>query len=883
VALGILMLGPSVPQAQEVTGGMLGRVQTTGGEPVAGAIVTATSASLLGERTTTTNARGEYRFILLPVGEYDVEIRFIGYRAVRLRGIYVQLGKNENVQLVQMEPVPVQLEAVVVSADETTIDPTSTALAHHIDAATLAILPTERDYQQALAILPQANRSYYGDAVNIGGSTGSENMLFIDGVNVTEANGHTRGLRLPYNFIQSVQVKEGGYEAQYGRALGGIANAVTHTGSNTFEASLFGFYSNDGLAATPVVSDESTALPVTGFATYDFGARVSGPIVRNRLWFSAAYNPYFERQDKSIAGLGTFRDTRTEHRYAGKLTWLATNTSRVELTVLGDPATHSQVRNPRQPGFSLANADPVLYHAPSQSNFGSLRWLQDIGSRAVLDVSLGYSRTHAESRAATARGASEAEYWDFDTGTISDGVILETDDTWRRLAVSAKGTVFLGPHEVTLGAEYEDNSIDVMGDGQLITFFTDPVDGPIWITNTQQWNGTVGNRIPTLFVQDAWRATAQLTIHAGLRWSEQRLIGNSDTVAQVLGNELQPRLGVSYLIGEGGRHKVFAGYGRYYQQDPLANPALWYLPYTQVFHLYFTDPRTPGAVPDDELDLSTDEADIPKQEGMKMDHFDEWSIGYERLLGGDLRIGVRGIYRTLQAAWGIGFDEDADEIVLGNIGRGRLSFVPEAKRDYTALEIRAEQTGDRALRWQASYVLSRTYGNYPGLFNNDAGLNAPGNYDGLVLKQQAVNSTGRLPNDRPHVFKLVASYHTPFGLSAGTFFTVQSGTPISALAPDMLFAEEPVHVDARGSAGRTPTIVDLNLRFAYELPRFAFGRARVLIDALNLISDQRTVWVDQLKYLDPDKTVPNDNYRSPVALTPPALFRVGLEVALGGR
>ena len=870
-------------EAQQSRGAILGAAHSPDGSPLGGVEVVATSSSLQGSRTVTTNGRGEFQLLLLPIGDYELAFRLVGTRAVRVTGIRVQLGKTESILPVVMSPVTVQLDPLVVTAARATIDPRSSALSYQLDSATLADIPNERDYQRALAILPQANESYYGDAVNIGGSTGSENMLFVDGINVTEGNGHRRGIRLPYNFIRSVQVQQGGYEAQYGRALGGIANAVTYAGGNEFEASIFGFYTNDALAATPVVPDESSVFPITGFSTYDFGARVSGPIVRDRLWFSAAYNPYFEQSDKTIGSLGTFRDKRTEHRYAGKLTWLIAPTSQLEFTVLGDPSTHSQVQNPRVPGFTLLNADPVLFDAPINSNFGSLRFTQELGSLALLDISFGYSRTAADAKAATSRGATDAHYEDFEIGAISGGVALQTEETWTRATFSAKSTFFLGAHSVTAGIEYEDNGIDTKGDGVNITFFDDPSDGPTWITDEQRWEGKVGTRIPTVFAQDEWRITDRFTVNAGLRWSAQRMIGNADTVAQVLGNEWQPRLGTTLLLGDEMQHRLYAGYGRYYQQNPLANPALWYLDYTQILQLYFDDPRDPASDAVAELDLSTTEGDIPKQEGMRMDYFDEISLGYERLMGGGFKVGVRGLYRTLQTAWGLGFDENAGEVVLGNIGKGLLDFVPEAKRDYASLEFQVAQSGIQPFRWQASYVLARANGNYPGLFNSDLGLNAPGNYNGLVLEQQGANSEGLLPNDRTHAIKVVASYGFDFGLTAGTFFTVQSGTPISAFAPDTLFAEEQVYVEQRGTVGRTPTLVDLDLRIAYRLPSWGIGQGRILVDVLNLFSNQRTVWVDQLKFLDPGQTVENPNYLQPVGLQTPAKFRVGLEIDLGKR
>lgn len=72
-------------------------------------------------------------------------------------------------------------------------------------------------------------------------------------------------------------------------------------------------------------------------------------------------------------------------------------------------------------------------------------------------------------------------------------------------------------------------------------------------------------------------------------------------------------------------------------------------------------------------------------------------------------------------------------------------------------------------RYRASYVLSRTWGNYTGLFGSDIGIPVPSLTNTFFQSHQATNSSGLLPNDRPHVLKLVGSYQTTFGLYPAGF------------------------------------------------------------------------------------------------------------------
>lgn len=301
----ILLLVPARGAwCQEVFGSLQGRIVNRDRQPLGSVQVIASGPSLPGERAVVTRSDGHFSLLGLPVGTYRVRIAGIGYRAVVYEGVAVQLGRTADLGETQLEPQTVNLPELVVTGRPAIIDPTTTTVGLNLTAETFEALPTERDYRSIIALLPQANASYYGDAVNIGGSSGSENVYYIDGVNVTDPHNAAAGTSLPYNFVREIQVKEGGYEAEFGKSLGGIINVVTHSAGDRFNAEAFGFVTNHRLADDyrPGLLDAQ----VTAFSTYDFGLSLSGPIVRQRLSFLAAYNPSFERQDIEIPTLGVF-------------------------------------------------------------------------------------------------------------------------------------------------------------------------------------------------------------------------------------------------------------------------------------------------------------------------------------------------------------------------------------------------------------------------------------------------------------------------------------------------------------------------------------------------------------------------------------------------
>lgn len=245
-------------------------------------------------------------------------------------------------------------------------------------------------------------------------------------------------------------------------------------------------------------------------------------------------------------------------------------------------------------------------------------------------------------------------------------------------------------------------------------------------------------------------------------------------------------------------------------------------------------------------------------------------------------MGVRGIYRTLREVIDDGLDPSGN-FVVGNPGRGALSYLGSPKRDYTALEITVEKLGGEPFNFLASYVLSRNYGNYTGVYSTElqvAGNGGP-QYD---IPELIPNNTGLLPNDRTHVFKFFGSYRFSSKLTVGAFAAWQSGTPLSELGGTSLGLPYSSFLRARGSAGRTPAIWDLNLRLSYDLGDLLGTTLspRVLLDVFHVGNPREAVTLDQVHYgaLDANgnQTALNPNYGKAKLYQPPMSVRLGMQV-----
>jgi outer membrane receptor protein involved in Fe transport len=180
-----------------------------------------------------------------------------------------------------------------------TIDPTSTTQGMTIDKNYMKNVPVPgRTFESVLG----AAAGSQGDAlgVSFSGSTSLENQYVVDGVNTTGLTFGTVGSPVINDFIEEIEVITGGYNAEFGRATGGIVNVVTKSGSNELKGSVFSTYKPGLLTRTSEVAPVNAAsIDAQADNAYeiDFGFEVGGPIVKDRVWFFVGFVPRFQVAD----------------------------------------------------------------------------------------------------------------------------------------------------------------------------------------------------------------------------------------------------------------------------------------------------------------------------------------------------------------------------------------------------------------------------------------------------------------------------------------------------------------------------------------------------------------------------------------------------------
>jgi hypothetical protein len=145
-------------------------------------------------------------------------------------------------------------------------------------------------------VAPTAHSDTYG--MSVSGTTSPENQYIVDGLSVNDPGYGLLGTPLSAEFIKEVNVITGGYMPEYGRATGGVLDAVTKSGSNEFHGSIFTSITPGALEGprTPVITEGQTIGTDTQLSSLrDFGIEFGGPILKDKLWFYAGLQPSFTR------------------------------------------------------------------------------------------------------------------------------------------------------------------------------------------------------------------------------------------------------------------------------------------------------------------------------------------------------------------------------------------------------------------------------------------------------------------------------------------------------------------------------------------------------------------------------------------------------------
>jgi carboxypeptidase family protein/TonB-dependent receptor-like protein len=789
VAACVCVLWTDVALGQETTGALNGRVIDAQNLPVPGATVTITGPQ--GTRTMTTDSNGRFAAASLTPGQYEVRVELQGFKTALQKGVGVSLGQTVSVPVTLV--VGPLTETVQVTASVPVIDTRTTTSGATMSSDFLQQVPVGRTLASTIYLAPGVSSSGTAGSTNpsIAGGSGLDNQYVINGVNVTNqgygALGsysitfRSLGNATPFDFIDQVQVKTGGYDAEFGQATGGVVNVITKSGSNMVRGSAFGYLRPSGLQTLPTQFQSiNGSVQTERTRSDDGGAEVGLPIVKNKLFFFGAIDPSREvTAFKAPAGfplesLGNVDRIRNTMTYAAKVTWQPTSSQRIDTSFFGDPSNGAN--GPQRPSALLvtdtSSYSSLIYGGHNQAvqysgAFGHGWLLEGTFARALNRI--------GETPSVNAWRVTDQTV----TPTVTTGGVGSYEAGNRSLnrQYSAKATNSLGHHNLKYGGEYDDVVYSQINQrtgptftapdgretatGAQITILPDANFGQIYRVTRANFNS---GRVTTqgysqLFAQDSWDVSNRLTVNPGIRYEQETLSG---TLVKnfTLKNNWAPRLGVTYLLTADGKTKVFGNYGRFYARIPndLAARALSADDSTSradYFDAALTQPipdgvatidPTTGAAITDHFVLAGASPDTIDPNA-KLSYTSEYEIGAQREIARQTSIGIRYTYSSIgriledvasfpMVAYELAVPgTDSVEYTLTNPNHNTpiapsAAFLGASFDDPVHTYRAIEATLERRLadNWSllASYRWSRLRGNYEGFYRDDSGQSDPG-------------------------------------------------------------------------------------------------------------------------------------------------------------
>ncbi len=624
IAAAALLLLSMPALAQEQTGSIEGVVRDFQGEILPGVSVEATSSNLVGTAVAVTDGRGFFRFPALPPGIYNVVATLEGFAPFGVDNVDLALGAVLSIEF-KLEPGAIT-EAITVTGESPLIDVRQSATATSISAEMIEVLPRGRDFTSIAAYTTHAAAENSAGGIQITGSSGSENRFIIDGIDTTNLQLGTSGKDLITEFVEEVQVKASGYAAEYGGSTGGVLNVVTKSGGNEFKGDVRALYTSDSLAGDsrptlqlnvddPDVA-EHVAYPKDSFDQLEPGFSLGGPIVRDKVWFFASYQPQEVNSNRTIEfTTGEVKTFSQDRRFDFATFNVSGNIGSKALFKVGgnfSPYEEDNIypaRNGRENPDANYNIDEdrenqsfsgYLDYLPTSNLMLSVRGglfeydLREIG--VPTELRQNYSTLGANACEAFPELPSNlCNPPGWSNISTNDGTAF---DVFSRKSAALEGSYFaeaLGDHRFKAGLQYNEISNLVLDgyqaprilyywDRSYTTTTGEQVRGEYGYFRVLQiaTQGDVESENLALFMQDSWAVNDRLTLNLGLRAESEKvpsfagpeaITGVPETAIDFdFDDKLAPRLGFAYDVKGDGVWKAYGSYGVFYDITKLEMP-----------------------------------------------------------------------------------------------------------------------------------------------------------------------------------------------------------------------------------------------------------------------------------------------------------------------
>ncbi|WP_137167048.1 TonB-dependent receptor [Salinimonas lutimaris] len=573
--------------------------------------VTATNPETGFSRTVSVNAEGSYRFAKMDTGTYNIQIKR-GDTVVAEDQIRVSLGSNQQADfnIAAMNAERIEVTGARVSA----IDLSSTDSGLVLGEAEIDRMPIARNITAVALLAPGVVQgdSGFGNVASFGGASVAENACYINGLEVTDTRQGLGCGAVPFEMYKEFQVKTGGYSAEFGRATGGLINAVTKSGTNEWQFDFTANWSPNGLQEEGNVSYGSNRSVFRDARLdtdneWDYTVSAAGPIIEDKLFIYALVNP----RDNSYQ----FSNNSGSDQYTATNEMRFRNSDGTDNLFWGAKVDWDIIEGHRLSYFAYSDqndaVEDVYAYDPDTMEIGDYTgsFLRKRGGEAQSVTYTGYITDDLSVSAMW--GEIETQYettpTNLDCPTISD----ERDNPAVEAGQCGPGGSFgdnfdentqyrfdieyyWGDHLIKAGIDKQDRETTRVTSpvgGHSYRYFTldngssiQGNNGKLYTNETGAAQELVSDRIfdgggsfesnlTAYYIEDKWQVTPDLMLSIGLR--KDKFEGSGTTGKQLFDfdTDIAPRLGFTWDVNGDGESKLYGNYGRYYL--PIANNTIY--------------------------------------------------------------------------------------------------------------------------------------------------------------------------------------------------------------------------------------------------------------------------------------------------------------------
>ncbi|WP_115720328.1 TonB-dependent receptor [Gallaecimonas mangrovi] len=833
--------------ADDPQGSLVGKVEQANGTTLAGTTITITNIETGLTRTVTSTERGEYRFPLLPIGHYKITASKSGFEQVIADKVAISVGQRANVDFTLYEQGVERIE--VSGARIAAFDVSSNTKGMVVDAETLDRMPVARNQTAVALLAPGTTKgdSAFGNLASIGGSSVAENAYYVNGLNITDFRKGLGSSDVPFDFYETFQVKTGGYKAEFGRSTGGVINATTKKGSNEFHFGANTYWEPKGLHedSPDVVNRNGTIYQKKsdiGDSSLDGNIWASGPLIKDKLFFFALYNPR-DINSRRFRTDGTQEDGKTDNAFwGGRIDWYITDDVVLDVTTFSDKRDDHYVDYNYDYDTNNRGEEVGSY----TEKHGGKNYIANLNANVTdnLTVHASYGVNKNESTSVAPGDNCPIAYDARDPDTLKrlgcwdNSYRGATNDERKqyRFDVGYYVDDFFGAHELKAGIDVEEltsNTVEEYSGGTYYRYVTaDRNDDGVLEDEVRVQvynnNGSFKTTSTAFYVQDTWHVTDTLTLNLGIR-NESFENDNKDGKSFIkMDNQWAPRLGFAWDINGDGESKLFGSYGRYHlgvaanTNIRLAGGELYTSDYYQ-FNGTINEDGSPSSIGNLTESHVYGNGEVPDtraivDQGIEPMYQDEYILGYSLQLTDDWSMSIVGTRRDLKstiedmaidAALNTYAQENGytdfeaggfDYYVLGNPGKDMNVYIdldgdgnpeninlsaselgyPKSERYYNAVDLIFDRMWDGKWMFHGSYTWSQSYGNNEGSVRSDNGQDDAGLTTLFDQPGLLDGAYGYLPNDRRHQIKMFGAYALDEAFTVSANFNWQSGRPKNA-------------------------------------------------------------------------------------------------------